>query len=291
MDSVTRLTNYSSFVMSDVNDNTMSDMIQVVNSRNRSSLMNLRLSCKSRRLNVSMCENERGRYLRIVDFLARITVPGSGIHYMLPALKSLEEATESMPAPAQIGEASTGSTSQSGPNEVSKLVLVDSRRFVSEGRKFYLDIIEDNQELYLKIAQASSRRITIIVPIAMLSLLVQAVKILVDKISPEPSINDASSIKRFTRIIERTIPKDDGFADITVIQRELCILGKRVVFESGANRRGGYIKIMETSSTQHTTVVLPHAAVPEMVRLLQEVIISGDPANTVDAPVIDGGGQ
>lgn len=256
------------------------DIVQLTNHSNRDELMSFKLTAPNKRLIVAMCENERGRFCKLTDSRSRIIVPSEGINPMRESLASLETSLENMPSPLHEGDPNSASGPPGSTNEDSKSELIDSERFLSEGRKFYFDVMENTRGRYLKISQSSTRRITLIIPISLLSPLKRAVDMLVEKVPPEPSITDPSIVQRNTRTIERVTPLGDGTSvNVTVVQREIRVLGKRVVFESGANRRGSYIKIMETNGAQRMSVILPHSAVPDMIQLLQEVVDHGDPAD------------
>lgn len=265
------------------------DIIQVMNHSNRDELLSLKLHVSGKRLIVAMCENERGRFCKLTDSRSRIIVPSEGISPMRDALASLESAMDNAPSSVQETDPSSTSAPQGTTNEDAKSELIDSERFLSEGRKFYFDVLENVRGRYLKISQSSTRRITLVMPINLLSPLKRAVDMLIEKVPPEPAITDPTTIHRVSRTIERVTPLSDGnSANVTVVQREIRVFGKRVVFESGANRRGSYIKIMETNGPQRMSVILPHSAVPEMIQLLQEVVNSGDPAETMTSVAQNG---
>lgn len=258
------------------------DVIQMMNQSNRDELLSFKLSAPNKRLIVAMCENERGRFCKLTDSRSRIIVPSEGINPMREALSSLESSLENMPSPVQESDPTTASGPPGSTNEDSKSELIDSERFLSEGRKFYFDVMENTRGRYLKICQSSTRRITLIIPISLLSPLRRTIDMLVEKVPSEPVIADPNNVQRNTRTIERVIPLTEGTSvNVTVVQREIRVLGKRVVFESGANRRGSYIKIMETNGAQRMSVILPHSAVPDIIELLQEVVDNGDPADTM----------
>lgn len=265
------------------------DGIQIMDQANRDELMSLKIAHGTRRLIVAMCENERGRFCKLTDSRARIIVPSEGISQMRKALFSLDAGIDSASPSSQETDPVLASGSSTSQNEDTKSELIDSARFLSEGRKFYFDVLANTRGRYLKISQSSTRRITLILPIAMLSSLKRAIDMLLDKVPPEPTASDPSMIHQSKRTIDRVTPMGDGTSvNMSVVQREIRVLGKRVVFESGANRRGSYLKIMESSGPQRMTVVLPHSAVPHVIELLQEVIDDGDPADNMSTVVENG---
>lgn len=262
---------------------TSHDVIRVIEHATRDELMSLKVTLGPKRLIVAMCENDRGRFIKLAEGRARIIVPADGIPQMRQALNSLE-ANVDLPSPLHDTDHSSGPASVTTSGEDTKSDLIASQRFLSEGRKFYLDILENARGRYLKISQSSIRRITIIAPLGFITLLKRAITMLVDKVPPDTSLSDPTSVQRTARTIERTIPLSDGeTVSINVVQREIRVMGKRVIFESGANRRGSYIKISESSGAQRMSVMLPHSTVPEIIQLLQEVVDEGDPADAISA--------
>ncbi|PXF46929.1 hypothetical protein BWQ96_03267 [Gracilariopsis chorda] len=143
--------------------------------------------------------------------------------------------------------------------------------------------MENAKGRYLKICQVSARRINMILPIQGLAFLREGLHMLLEKTPPDTSITDPASVQRLTRTVERVTPFDDGTAvTLNVVQREIRTMGKRVVFESGANRRGSYIKISENNYPQRTSIILPHFALPHIIELLQEAMQDGDPAEQLE---------
>lgn len=270
------------------------DGVQIAGYASRDELMSVRIVAGSKRIFVALCENDRGRFIKLSDGRGKIIVPGEGISQMRDALVTLESALESHPPP-NAGPAPAASPNGdpsaaadgggAGPAERTdeiKSELIESQRFLSEGRKFYFDVLENARGRYVKISQSSTRRVTMIMPVNGLSLLREGVDMLLEKSPPDTNVTDPSSVHRMTRTVERVTPMQDGASvTVNVVQREIRVLGKRVVFESGANRRGSYIKIMENNGSQRMTVMLPHSAVPEMIELLQEVVAAGDPAEAL----------
>lgn len=273
------------------------DGVQIAGYASRDELMSVRIVAGSKRIFVALCENDRGRFIKLSDGRGKILVPGEGISQMRDALTALEAALESAPDPKQPAEdasanniqANSDPTAPAPPaqpaagNDDIKSELVTAQRFLSEGRKFYFDILENARGRYVKISQSSTRRVTMIMPVKGLALLREGVDMLLEKAPPDTTVTDPSSVHRMTRTVERVTPMQDGASvTVNVVQREIRVLGKRVVFESGANRRGSYIKIMENNGAQRMTVMLPHSAVPEMIELLQEVVAAGDPADALN---------
>lgn len=273
---------------------TPTDGVQIAGYISRDELMSVRVVAASKRIFVALCENDRGRFIKLSDGRGKIIVPAEGIPQMRDALVALETALDSHPPSSPQSShaeevhdehASHGNHTlahAAGAHEESKSELIEAQRFLSEGRKFYFDILENARGRYLKISQSSTRRVTMIMPINGLALLREGVDMLLDKAPPDTSVTDPSAVHRITRTVEKVTPLQDGASiTVNVVQREIRVLGKRVVFESGANRRGSYIKIMENSGSQRMTVMLPHSAVPEMIELLQEVVEAGDPADAL----------
>lgn len=263
------------------------DVIQILNNATRDELMSLKINVTSKRLIVALCENDRGRFIKLTDGRSRVIVPSEGIPQLrqsLGALQGTADGTVVGQAPAAEGEEHAGPPPLSTTDD-SKPDLIDSQRFLCEGRKFYFDILENARGRYLKISQSSTRRVTLIMPLTILRPLKRAIDMLQEKVPPDANDADPTAVQRVTRTIERVTPMNDGSSvTLNVVQREVRVLGKRVVFESGANRRGSYIKIMENSGPQRMAVMLPHSAVPEIIQLLQEVIVDGDPADKLPAP-------
>ncbi|KAI0564555.1 Purine-rich element binding protein [Gracilaria domingensis] len=254
------------------------DGIAILGYGNRDELMSVRITVGTRRVTMALCENDRGRFLRLIDNRSRIMVPAAGIMQMREALVALETALESAPPPKQ------PSQQPQNAEETIKSELISSQRISSEGRKIFLDVMENAKGRYLKICKVSVRRINMIIPIQGLPFLREALDMLLEKTPPDTSVTDPSSVQRLTRTVERVTALNDGASvTLNIVQREIRTMGKRVIFESGANRRGSYIKISENNFPQRTSIILPHSAVPQIVELLQEVMQSGDPAEALES--------
>lgn len=194
---------------------------------------------------------------------------------MRDALVALETALETAPPPTVRPQLPANS-------EDSKSELISSQKIASEGRRIFLDVLENAKGRYLKICKLSVRRINMIIPIEGLPFLREALDLLIDKTPPDTSFTDPNNVQLLTKTIDRVTPLDDGASvTISVVQRVVRTMGKRVVFESGANRRGSYIKISENNYPQRTSIILPHSAVPQIIQLLQEVVQDGDPADAL----------
>lgn len=267
----------------------IADGVQIVGYASRDELMSVRVTSDSKRVFAALCENERGRFIKLSDGRAKLHVPGEGISLMRDALVGLETALESHPparadethSPLDPPDVDAPPASAERPDD-TKSELVETRKFVSEGRKFYLDVLENVRGRYVKITQSSIRRITMIMPINALSLLREGIDMLLEKAPPDTTFTDPSSIHRVTRTMERVMPMKDGASvTLAVVRREIRLPGKRLVFESGTNRRGSYLRITESNASQRMTVTLPHSTVPEVIKLLEEVVAAGDPAEAL----------
>lgn len=262
--------------MGETDTSVQEDGVQIAGYSTRDELMSVKIIAGTKRVYAALCENDRGRFIKVSDGRARIIVPADGIPQMREALVSLEGGLENNP---QVDSPSQNGTT---PGEEPRSELIDSQRFLSEGRKFYFDVLKNARGLYVKISQSSTRRVTMILPINGLTLLREGIDMLLEKTPPDTTITDPSSVQRLTRTVERVTPMNDGASvTVSVVQREIRVQGKRVVFESGANRRGSYIKIMENNGAQRMSVTLPHSVVPEMIQLLQEVVQAGDPVSAL----------
>ncbi|PXF46928.1 hypothetical protein BWQ96_03266 [Gracilariopsis chorda] len=78
---------------------TQHDGVAIIGYGNRDELMSVRITVGSRRVTMALCENDRGRFLRLIDNRSRIMVPAAGIIQMRDALGTLESALESAPPP------------------------------------------------------------------------------------------------------------------------------------------------------------------------------------------------
>lgn len=258
------------------------DGVTINGYNSRDELMSVKILVGTKRILAALCENDRGRFVKLTDGRSRIIVPGDGIMQMREALVALESTAESAPPPRSDDPSHAAQSSASG--EEVKSECVNAQRFLSEGRKFYFDVLENARGRYVKISQSSTRRITMIMPVNGLALLREGLDMLLEKTPPDTTVTDPSSVQRVTRTVERVTPMQDGASvTLNVVQREIRVMGKRVVFESGANRRGSYIKISENTGSQRMTVMLPHSAVPQIIELLQEVVQAGDPADALNA--------
>lgn len=236
------------------------------------SLPALRVVVGGKRVLLALCENDRGRYLKINDGRKKLTVSESGIPNLRECIDGLYAHYKTLPAsatasPVELDDAAPRST---------KSDLLHAERFIAGGRKYYLDLLQNERGVFVKMSQATSHRTSILFPSNALEHLREALTQIVE-MAPEPTpvkLTDG----HLTRVLDRqtTVPSG-GTVAIKATQRELRIEGKRVVFESGANRRGSYLRITETAGGSKMSVTLPHEALPQVLKLLHEAEEAGDP--------------
>lgn len=248
---------------------------------NRDELLSLRVVVGAKRIFLALCENDRGRYLKISDGRSKLIVPGSGIPDLRGAIDSLHtyfvQNPEAPPMPPP--EEATG----------AKREPLSAERFISEGRKFYLDLLCNERGMYVKMSQATSRRVSMIFPADALSHLQDAMTQLHELAPPDTHANSIpdlapGQIGHTTRTVERQTSSATGTGVvIKATQREIRTEGKRLVFESGANRRGSYLRISDNSGLSKLSVTVPHGAIPAIIALLNEVQENGDPIDDLRA--------
>lgn len=263
------------------------EVIQEVHQRTRDELISLTISIANRRIIVALCENDRGRYIKLTDGRSRIFVPSSGIVQLREALSLLGSNLNSFDTSLENSEAVPSPHALPQPSHqefILKTELIDSQRFLCEGRKFYLDVLKNSRGRFLKISQASNRRITLVVSLTFIPQLRRAIDMVIEKAPPDNSIpSDPSTVQRATRTLERAVSLNDGSSvTVNVVQREIRVFGKRIVFESAANRRGSYLKIMENIGSNSTVIMLPHSAVQDVIHALEEAVADGDPSEGVN---------
>lgn len=245
----------------------------------RDELMSLRVVVGAKRIFLALCENDRGRYLKINDGRKKLTVADSGIADLRKCIDGLYDHYEGLPDSPASSPASAAASDGEGAPPRAKSDLLHAERFIAGGRKFYLDLLENERGRFVKMSQATSHRTSIIFPSSALTHLRDALAQIVE-MAPEPSpvnVNDG----HVTRVLERqtTVPSGSTVS-IKAVQRELRIEGKRVVFESGANRRGSYLRITEMANGSKMSVTLPHDALPQILKLLHEAEEAGDPLDS-----------
>lgn len=267
---------------------------------NRDELLSLRVVAGQKRIFLALCENDRGRYLKISDGRSKLIVPGPGFPELRNAIDSLHDfVTDGSVDTARISvdrqtaaSASSQVNTASGPGGVRSNRTppepLHAERFISEGRKFYLDLLENSRGLYIKFSQATTRRISMIFPASALRHLRDAMSQLEELAPPDPAVRNSSTTGHSTRTVERQTPLQSGGAVVMkAVQRELRVEGKRIVFESGANRRGSYLRITDSSGVTKMSVTVPHSAIPSIITLLKEVEEAGDPVEDFQTAVAE----
>lgn len=219
---------------------------------------------------------------------SKLTVPGPGIPDFRAAIDSLFEYTSSNPAePRESAETAGTSSSSSGGRRIPE--PLHSERFISEGKKFYLDLLSNDRGQYVKVSQATTRRISMILPVAALRHLREAMAQIERLAPPDPAVLNPGPLGHTTRSVDRQVSLQDETTVVTkAVQRELRVEGKRIVFESGANRRGSYLRISDNTSTTKSHVIVPHSCVSAVIKLLEEVRDSEDPLNVLRAVLASG---
>jgi len=253
---------------------------------NRDELISLRVVVGTKRIFLGLCENDRGRYLKISDGRSKLIIPGSGIPDLRAAIDSLHAFFVQNPD-AQPPLSST--EENGGVGERTKREPLSAERFISEGRKFYLDLLCNERGMYVKMSQATSRRVSMIFPAQALSHLQDAMTQLHDLAPPDhtdtvsPEIGPGQ-IGHHTRTVDRQATTAGNISvSVKATQRIIRTEGKRLVFESGANRRGSYLRISDNSGFSKLSVTIPHGAIPAMIHLLTEAQEAGDPIDELRA--------
>jgi hypothetical protein len=72
-----------------------------------------------------------------------------------------------------------------------------------------------------------------------------------------------------------TLPSSNGGLSRAEHHRELSVEGKRVTVETGVNKRGSYVKLVDSGS--NSAVIMPWAVLPEMIAALQQLYDTGEP--------------
>ena len=243
---------------------------------NKDELLSLRVMAGTKRIFLALCENDRGRYLKISAGRCKLIVPKTGFANLRAAIDSLHHMVTT-------GSQASGQKDSRAARRPHPKPL-HAERFRSKGRKYYLDLLENKRGHYVKFSQVTTRRVSMIFSASAVAYLREALVKLVD-FAPKPTL-PLTTTGHTARTVERQIHLDNGTTvAMKAVQREVRVESKRLIFESGANRRGSYLRITDTSGTNKVSVTVPHSAISSIITLLREIEEAGDPLEDFNAAV------
>lgn len=235
-------------------------------------LLSVKIKVDSKIIFAALCENVRGRFLKLtgpVNHAGRpkIAIPANALadfHAIL--IDTISEAEGLDPPADDLGDDATSDPLISG-----KLVLggvarggkrvfvdvVDSRRF---GRSCKVSCVDKNARF--------AKRATIVFPFFGLELMAQAVGEIKDRVEADAG-EDAS--------------RGNGIGGEEAGVREVIAEGgKKLALESGCNRYGSYVRISDGAGAGSGSVMCPFSAIGEVIRVLEEIREAGEVTDAVE---------
>ncbi|XP_071853482.1 transcriptional regulator protein Pur-beta-like isoform X3 [Apostichopus japonicus] len=191
------------------------------------------LHIQSKKYYLDVKQNRRGRFLKIAE------VPGRGpkkrLTLRMPAAAELRDyLTDFSEHYAQLGPAN--------PDNIPEDGRIKSEQIISDNRRYYLDLKENNRGRFLKVSQTGDRgpRIQIAVPAQGLVEFKNALTELLEEFgTDDPSVEESQA----------PLPKSQQF----------WVENKHFFFDIGSNYRGVYMRISEVQprSQYRTSITIP----------------------------------
>lgn len=218
-------------------------------------LVSIPVKIESKRLYVSLRENERGRFLKISEAETssgqkhKMIVPASGISQLKDLVTRVAEEDR------RLGASTTNkpeSSSEQGGQRGPPKPLYTERMIVS-GRRFFLDLLVNARGRYFKLSHVplNGNRVQITLPASGLNTFANTIQRVLDE---TPEDGKSTTNGKITR---------NGAV------RELVVENKRLVFQTGTNARGSYLRLIERPG--NSAVVMPIDCLPDIVDILLEI--------------------
>jgi PurA ssDNA and RNA-binding protein len=279
-------------------------------------LVSLRVTLGPKVLFLALRENDRGRFLKLSNNAgahsarAKIIMAESGIAELREAIATVARRDRELdnidagatgdgggdgagdnfndhddnvpPAPrATSATAAAARGTSAGQSAAPATVPLVSERLYVRGRRFFLDVLANDRGRYCKLSavEPHGRRASVIFPASGLDAVVEAI----DEIVAQAPPLSAAAGRRLTGEASANGAHNDPGAVTTgtrqMTKHEIHVDGKRVVVESGSNRRGSFVRVQDN---YNGAVTLPFSALSELIGALQQIQEAGDPADVGD---------
>lgn len=222
-------------------------------------LVSIPIKIESKRLYVSLRENERGRFLKISEAETssgqkhKMIVPASGI-------AQLRELVSRVAAEDQrLGASTTNKPEEpleTGAQRGPPKPLYTERMTIS-GRRFFLDLLVNARGRYFKLSHVplTGNRVQITLPASGLTLFGNTIQKVIDEAPEETNRGTAATA--------------NGRSDKGDSIKELHVENKKLIFQTGTNVRGSYLRLIERPG--NSSIVMPIDCLPDVVDVLLEI--------------------
>jgi hypothetical protein len=261
-------------------------------------LVSLRVTLGPKVLFLALRENDRGRFLKLSNNAgahtarAKIIIAESGIAELREAFATVarkdrelddeaagggvDDDDKNNNVPSSPRTAAAAAPGGAGTAKSTPAVPLVSERLFVRGRRFFLDVLANERGRYCKLSaiEPYGRRASVVFPASGLDAVVEAIDEIVAQAPPL-----AAGGRTVTREA-RANGADDAEATTTTPQtrrHEIHVDGKWVRIESGSNRRGSFVRVLDNNS--NGAVILPFSALSDLISALQQIHEAGDPAD------------
>lgn len=212
---------------------------------NNDELATRSLRIQSKRYYVDVKQNQRGRFLKLVEGLPngnknRISFPMATVPEVRDKLETFATFWETMD--------SNGSDKDVETTEDGRLKSEEIR---SGQRRVYFDLKENKRGVFLRISSTASYGATR-----------QTVAL------PAQGIRDISGV--LSEMIEEFGQSDDHDDQLPEFQ-EMRVERKRFYFDCGSNDRGSFLRISEVTNRYRSSITIPQQGLSKFKEILSEV--------------------
>ncbi len=220
---------------------------------------------------LALRENKDGCYLKIFNGPAKFTVPHSGFS----SLNAMIDV-----ALGKLKNIRASSVPNNKVNHVKdRAKRLYSSSLILEGRKFYIDLLENQRGIYLKFVQAASRT-WIGVPVSLLKQFRDSLGEMELKAAKRRPVPEDKGASRFKRIQPREVHLSNGQTVVMkTVQHELHVGGKRLLFEPRISHSGSYLRIMDCTPATKTVINIPFVGISQVQAIFNDIANAGDPFN------------
>ena len=226
-------------------------------------LVSIPLKIESKRLYISLRENERGRFLKISEAETssgqrhKMIVPAQGIARLKDLITRVAEEDQRLGASTtNKSEIPQNDNTQRGPPKP-----LYTERMTVAGRRFFLDLLVNSRGRYFKLSHVplTGGRVQITLPASGLTTFASTIQKVLDD---TPGADGNRSVSASGVVTENGKYKGGSI-------KELAVENKRLLFQTGTNNRGSFLRLIEKPGSN--SVMMPIDCLPDVVDILLEI--------------------
>lgn len=215
----------------------------------------LRIFCGEHDMLLVLCENTHGIFLSLIKDGTKLHIPGSGIGKLRLDIYELRARFEEYTS-----KLSTEKKATIGQ-------IIGSCSFISEEKRFYLDLIAGVQNTFVKITKVTKFRLSISFLAPSLYYISNALTCMSD-VYERTSAVTSKPARNYQPHVEAPCTKISHDTNVFRVIKEKRI---NVVLDSSLHPQEGFLTISKSEMTSKSSVAIPNSMIPRMIEALKEI--------------------